>query len=237
MKRFRNGTSYTRPSRQRRSSPHNPSPYMYTQTGTHKLFFSQRKFQQLHAHLEHALNLVSESPACMTFIFQTAASLLGLAGSQFFHASFKSRVLISYRPLTHPQVRVSHFQSQLLRDSSSQCKSSKLGSPTQDLEPLVFRENLQGCNIPPTDGLQHCGYGSWPYHVSVAFLFYLQWWTISSLCLHVILRGSFSICSCNFGLCPWEEASPRTLYSTILSHPSCWFLNQQLLKMKNLSIL
>ena len=153
------------------ATPHNSSTYVYTQTEAHQLLFSQRKFQQLHACLEHALNLVNGSPACMTFIFQTVASLLGLEGSQFLHASFKNRVLVSYSSLNHPQVRVSHFQSQLLRGSSSQSKSSDLGSPMQDLKPLVFRENLQGCNFPPADGLQHCGYGSWPYHVSVAFLF------------------------------------------------------------------
>lgn len=144
------------------ATPHNSSTYMYSQTEAHQLLFSQRKFQQLHACLEHTLNLVSGSPACMTFIFQTVASLLGLEGSQFLHASFKSRVLVSYSPLTHPQVRVFHFQSQLLRGSSSQGKPSELGSPMQDLEPLVFRENLQGCDIPPADGLQHCGYGAWP---------------------------------------------------------------------------
>lgn len=133
-------------------------------------------------------------------IFQTAASVLGLGASQVLHACFKSRVLVSYIPLTHLEVRPSGFQSQILWDSSSQCKSPELGSPIWDSEPLVFRENLQGCDIPPTDGLQHCKYESWPDHVSVppghlsvAFPFCLQLWKNFSVSIHVILRHSFSI--------------------------------------------
>ena len=86
--------------------------------------------------------------------------MLGLGASEFVCLPFKRRVSVSSCPLAVLDVSPCWFSKpRHYEDLSSWCKSPGLGSPMWGSDLSLFREEIQGCNIPPTCRLPHRGVG------------------------------------------------------------------------------
>ena len=154
--------------------------------------------------------------------FQTAASVLGLRVSEFLCTPYKTEGAVSYSPLALLDVSPAVYQSQRYGGSSSPCSYPRLGSPLWGLElPL-----LRGCDIPPTCGFQ-C-WGVCPSQIMCPPLLPVSVWLFLFIFScgksFLLVFGSFSeivsLCVVVIFVCPWEETSPGSSYSTILSHGS-----------------
>ena len=97
-----------------------------------------------------------------------------------------------------PKVIPTGLQSQMFWGSSSQCRTTRLGSPMWGPDPLLLGENLCNCNYSPICGSLTQGYGSGSPPLLPVLLWFLLYLFSCRRSLLLVFIGRCSINSCKF---------------------------------------
>ena len=99
--------------------------------------------------------------------FWITASALGLWACKFYRVCFKSKVFVSYSPLTLLKARLRGLQNQIFWEFICLVQTDpKLASPMWALDALLLGQNLWNCDYPLLHWSPTWGYGYWLYSVS-----------------------------------------------------------------------
>lgn len=130
-------------------------------------------------------------------------------------APSRSRFLVSYSP---PPLGISltGIQTRHDGDLSLWYWSAQPGSLVWSSKPSLFREELWSSTVPPT-----CG-PSWTVSpslllISMCIFLFIFTWETSFLLVSTLFSEIVFVNVVITWVCPWEEASPGSSYSTIFS--------------------